>query len=287
MTLAEHLEELRSRLIKATIGFALAFVALWTFRSEVVHFIRGPFDRAVVWLNEDLVEIYDERVQGGAPADLYFEAGYPDVKVVRESKRVSDELNYFGIGSSMILRLRTCFWLGLFIAGPYALFQAWAFVAAGLYRKERKIVYRYFPTSMALFVAGVGFGFFLLVPYAAYFLSKEGLGEAGGQQTISADEYLQFIKALSLAIGLVFQMPLVQFLLARLGLVDPKLYGKYRGHMAVGTLIVSAILTPPDPVTQLMLAVPALLLYEVGAAVSRLVWTPVPGAVEPSAHTSD
>lgn len=282
MTLFEHLDELRSRLVKATLAFALGFVLMWTFRSDVALFITRPFDQAMAWLNEDLAGIYEKRVQaeGHDPA-RYFEPGYPATKVVRESERVQSDLTHLGLGSNMIMRMRVSFWLALLLAGPYALYQAWAFVAAGLYRSERKLVARYFPTSLALFLGGVSFGFFVMIPYAAYFLSKEGLGEPNYNLTVTSDTYIQFIKALSLAIGVVFQLPLIQFVLAKIGLVDPALYSKYRGHTAVLTLVIAALLTPPDPVTQLMLAVPALLLYEVGAVLARMVWVPVPGAVEP------
>jgi len=281
MTLFEHLDELRSRLVKATIAFALGFVVMWTFRADVALFITRPFDLAMSWLNADLAEIYDTRVQEqGHDSALYFEPGYPTTKVVLEPRRVQSDLTQLGLGSNMIMRMRVSFWLALLLAGPYALYQAWAFVAAGLYRSERKLVASYFPTSLALFVGGVAFGFFVMIPYAAYFLSKEGLGEPNYNLTVTSDTYIQFIKALSLAIGIVFQLPLVQFVLAKLGLVDPALYSKYRGHTAVITLIVAALLTPPDPVTQLMLSVPTLVLYEVGALIARMVWVPAPGAVE-------
>lgn len=285
MTLAEHLTELRSRLIRSALTFVAAFVVLWTFRAPVVEFIRMPFDWATTWLNEDLVEIYGEKVEAGAPAERYFEPGYPDAKVVLPEKRVSKNLNFFGPGSSFFLSLRTCFWMALFVAGPVALYQLWAFIAAGLYRRERKVVYRYFPASLALFLAGVAFGFFVMVPYALYFLSKEGLGDEGTELTISADLYLQFIKSLALAVGVVFQLPVLQIALARLGVVDPALYGKYRGHMMVVTLVIAAILTPPDPVTQMLLAVPAIILYEIGAVLSRWVWTPVPSSLESARAT--
>ncbi len=283
MTLAEHLDELRQRLLRATAAFAIAFVALWSFRAEVSRFITRPYDQAMEWLNDDLAELFAARVAAGEDAALYFEPGYPARVDLRDSARIETNLTQLGFGSNMIMRLRVSFWLALFVAGPFALYQAWAFVAAGLYRNEKKLVLSYFPASVLLFLGGVAFGFFLLIPYAAYFLSKEGLGEPNFNLTVTNDTYLQFIKALSLAVGVVFQMPLVQFVLSRLGLVDPVLYGQYRGHMAVGTLVVAAILTPPDPVTQLMLAIPALLLYEIGAVIARLVWVPVPGALPANA----
>jgi sec-independent protein translocase protein TatC len=194
--------------------------------------------------------------------------------------RIVPDLTMLGFGSSFGMRLRICVWLSFFLAGPFALYQAWAFVAAGLYKHERSIVYRYLPTSLLLFVSGVAFGFFVLIPYCAYFLSLEGLGE--NRLMVESTQYLDFIKALSLAVGIVFQLPLVQVLLSRLGFVDPKLYGKYRGHMAIATLTIAAIITPPDMVSQLMLSIPALILYEIGAIIARVVWVPVPGALEPA-----
>lgn len=286
MTLMEHLDELRSRVLKAAIAFTVAFFGLWVVRAEVTLFIAQPFSKAIGWLNEDLVEIYDARVEEeGADANLFFEPGYPARKVALQDQLFRTDLTNLGFGADMLMKMRVCFWLALLLAGPVALYQAWAFVAAGLYRSERRLVATYFPASLALFLGGVSFGFFVLIPYAAYFLERDGL-TGYRNLTVTSDTYLGFIKSLSLAVGITFQLPLIQFVLARLGLVDPAFYRKYRGHTAVITLIVAAVITPPDPVSQMLVATPALVLYEIGAILARLVWVPVPGAVEPAGAQS-
>ena len=148
------------------------------------------------------------------------------------------------------------------------LWQIWQFVAAGLYEHERRLVGLYFPISALLFVGGIVFGYFVMVPYAQYYLASTTLGRIEYYPEIG--KYFTFLKGLSLALGVVFQLPIVMFALTRLGLVEPKQYTKYRGHFIVGALIVAAILTPPDPITQMMMAVPMAGLYELGIVVARV-----------------
>ncbi|MCA9001531.1 MAG: twin-arginine translocase subunit TatC, partial [Planctomycetes bacterium] len=168
--------------------------------------------------------------------------------------------------------MRVCFWLALLLSGPYVLWEAWGFIASGLYRNEKRVAYAYFPISLFLFFGGVLFGYFLLIPYAIYFLNLDALDLKGMRSIMGVDYYLGFIKGLSLALGFVFQIPVVMVAMARMGLVEPKLYSKYRKHTLVGALVAGAVLTPPDPVTQLMMALPIVFLFELGVRVSYLVW---------------
>jgi len=178
----------------------------------------------------------------------------------------------FKAGGPFFVKLKACFWLSLIIGGPFLLWEIWMFVAAGLYKAEKKVVYTYFPASLVLFVTGVGFGYFSLVPIALYALQGQDLGLDNINRTMELDQYMQFLKGLALALGLVFQLPIFQFALSRIGLVRPESYAKLRGHMLVITLIVAAILTPPDPVTQVMLAGPAVVLWEIGYWIARMGW---------------
>jgi sec-independent protein translocase protein TatC len=292
MTLGEHLEELRGRLVRSTVAVLIVFCGLYYFRHEVFRFVQQPHHRAAIMLNEKRTEFWlDElplriaaaEARGAEVDDTpdprdWFERGYPpgagaEPAVLKERWRVSEDLVYFGPDSGFVLRLRICFWLSLFVAGPYILWQVWVFIAAGLYRHEKGVVYRYFPASVGLFAGGVSFGFYVMVPYALYFLGLDALGEpainAGAQV---ADQYLNFLKGLALALGIVFQLPVMMLALARLGLVEPSSFAHFRRHMIVGALVLAAIVTPPDPITQIMMAGPIILLYEVGIHLARWGW---------------
>ena len=165
--------------------------------------------------------------------------------------------------------MKMCFYYSLFFGGPYLLWEMWQFVAAGLYRHEKKVVHSYFPTSVGLFVGGVLFGYFVMVPQALYFLARMTLTEI--QYFESIGNYWTFLISLTIALGLVFQLPLIMVALAKLDLVPPKTFGKYRGHMVIGALLMSALITPPDPFTQMMMAIPIVILYETGIWASHFL----------------
>ncbi|MFT7485959.1 MAG: sec-independent protein translocase protein TatC, partial [Candidatus Paceibacteria bacterium] len=164
--------------------------------------------------------------------------------------------------------LKVCGFATMFVGGPFVLWQIWAFIAAGLYRKERRVVFRYFPPSVLLFFGGTLFGYFVLVPYAYFYLVEMGLEQMRHDALISS--YLKFLTSLGLGMGIVFQLPILMMALSRVGLIEPKLYGIYRGHFIVVALVVAAILTPPDPYTQLMMAGPMAVLYEVGIVLAKI-----------------
>jgi sec-independent protein translocase protein TatC len=111
-----------------------------------------------------------------------------------------------------------------------------------------------------------------MIPYALYFLNLDSFGLEGFEVQMGVDYYLGFLKSLSLALGFVFQLPVIMVATARMGLVEPMAFSKYRKHTLVGALVAGAVLTPPDPITQLLMAGPIILLYELGLRVAYLVW---------------
>jgi sec-independent protein translocase protein TatC len=129
-------------------------------------------------------------------------------------------------------------------------------------------VYRYFPASVSLFFAGVLFGYFYLVPYAYFYLTKIGIENIRHEPLI--EPYLVFLKSLGLGMGIVFQLPILMMGVARAGLIDPANYSKFRGHFIVGAFVIAAVLTPPDPYTMVMMAAPMVVLYEVGILLAKL-----------------
>ena len=272
MTLGEHLDELRVRLMRATLAFVIAFVTLYAFREPVNKFIHMPYEQAWERLHDRLVEVRREQVEED-PARLeeLFVVGEPEWEL-RDPDKVLAPASAFQPGGAFFVKVRICFLLALFVAGPVLLWEVWMFVAAGLYRQEKRVVYSFLPPSMGLFFAGVAFGFSVMVPAAIYFTQADGLGIDPYMRQMNIDLYLQFLRSLSLALGVIFQLPIFQIALSRAGVVDPAIYAKYRGHMFVGMLVFAALITPPDPVTQVLLAGPAIILWEIGYWSARLVW---------------
>lgn len=295
MTLGEHLAELRGRLGRSLLAFVVAVVVLYNFREPALDFVKIPFHRATADLNATLPETYlrqldgnddllwtdffsSEEIKFSSDAEGFswgdFMEAHRDELVVVHAKRFPDQLQSLRTTGSFVPKIRISIWLALFIAGPIFLWEMWMFVAAGLYKAERRVVYSFFPVTMALFLGGIAFGFYFMVPNAIYFLQVDGLGRDGIPRNMTLDDYMEFLRGLALAMGVVFQLPVAQCILARTGVVDPKVYGKYRGHMALIALIIAMFLTPPDPVTQMMLAGPAIILWEIGYWVSRPLYKP-------------
>jgi sec-independent protein translocase protein TatC len=265
MTLGEHLEELRRRLFKSVLVLVLAFAFAWTFREDVAQAMLWPFRTAAQQINAEL----RARADAALAAD-------PTLPLKHEFKTSPHS---FGITEPIFFALNNSVYFALLIGSPFVLWQMWQFVAAGLYRHEKRAVARYFPFSALLFLGGIAFCFLLLVPTGMYYLATMFPIEQI-EPVIGIDQYTSFLTTLCLAMGLVFQLPILMIFLARIGLVEPKTYGRYRGHFVVVALIVSAIVTPgPDYVSQLMMAVPMLVLYEIGILVSRAIARPrqVPG----------
>ena len=267
MTLGEHLDELRKRLIRSTVVLLVCFVVAWALRVPLFGFVVRPYEDSATRLSVEIVRIADEKIAEGADWRAWYQDGYPEVRNLRADRQISTTLRGDTAGAGFVFDMKICFYFALAFGGPVLLWEMWQFIAAGLYRRERRVVLRYFPISFALFVAGIAFGFFAMIPAALYFLAVQTLDRIQWYQT--ADNYWSMVVNMTLALGFLFQLPVVMLALARLGLVEVRSYAKYRGHMMVGALVVGAILTPPDPITQMLMAGPIIVLYEVGIWVSR------------------
>lgn len=289
MTLGEHLDELRVRLMRAFIAVTIVFIAAWSFRDRVVDFSLAPYEtKARVWLND---ELYVRRTAELAEleAELLAAVDPEDAAAVAnaEASIVEERLKRFDGGkvgrdtmrepiptmrgddgvSTFFYYMKVCGYAALFIAGPYVLWQAWAFVAAGLYLREKRVAYRFFPVSLGLFLGGVSFGYAYMVPYGYYYLTELGLNQIRHEALITP--WISFLTTLLFGMGVVFQLPLVMTAFSRLDLIDPSDYGKYRGHFWIGALVLAAFFTPPDPYTQAMMAIPMAILYEVGILMAK------------------
>ncbi len=262
MTLGEHLGELRTRLIRGLAAVAVAMLAAWIFRAPLIELATSPYDRAMDMLEEYRVE-EAERILAENPErerTEFFVTADPNDKRLRSFQK---KLIVIRPTENFVFVLKICLYAALIFGAPVLLWQMWQFIAAGLYVRERRAVRSYFPISVAAFGVGVVFGFLVVVPYGMYFLNRLVPMEVA-EPNITAESFLTFLSSLCLAFGLVFQLPLVMTFLGRAGIVEPSSMARYRGHFIVCAFVLAAILTPPDPFTQLMMALPLGVLYEIG-----------------------
>lgn len=233
-----HLEELRLRLIKSAVAVIAGFALCYGFSEPLFAFLVRPLAAALP--------------QGSHLAMLRVQEGF---------------LTY----------LKIALLAGVFLASPVILYQAWKFVAPGLYPQERRYVWPFVGTATFFFLAGASFAYWVVFPFGFRFLLAYANGPI--QASISIDAYLGFATRLLLAFGIVFELPVVVFFLAKMSLITYRPLVKGRGYALVVIFVVAAVLTPPDVFTQILMAVPLYLLYEISIVVAR-VFGPKPEVEE-------
>ena len=228
--LIAHLLELRSRLLRGAVGLLLALLCLLPFANTLYGLLAQP--------------LLDKLPKGG-------------------------QLIATQVASPFFAPMKLAFFAALMIAMPWLLYQAWAFVAPGLYKREKKLALPLLASALTLFYAGCAFAYFLVLPMVFGFLARVTPEGVAMMTDISA--YLDFVLVLFLAFGLSFELPVALVILALLGWVTPAQLREGRGYAVVGIFVVAAVLTPPDVVSQLMLAIPMCLLYEAGILAAAMV----------------
>lgn len=233
MTFLEHLEELRVRLIRSLLALVAGFAVSWIYHEEIFHFLTDPLRKA-----------------------------YPGVKFITT-----------GPSEALVLYMKMAFFVGIFLAAPYLLYQVWAFVAPGLYAHEKTYAIPFIVMGSLFFLGGAAFGHYVLFPTTFSFLIQFG-GE-DMQFLPKVDEYYSFYSWFLLGLGLVFQLPVVIFVLARIGLVTPAILVAHFKYAVLASFVIAAVITPtPDIMAQTMLAVPMLALYLLGIAVAWVFGRP-------------
>ncbi|MBR1778063.1 MAG: twin-arginine translocase subunit TatC [Alphaproteobacteria bacterium] len=231
MTWAGHLTELRSRLLKVLAFFAAAFVLLYPFSGKILEILMLPLAQAM------------EKTGG------------------------SQRVIFTGLAEGFVTHLKLAAFGAAITGFPYFAFQVWRFVVPGLYQNERRFVRPIFIASPVLFALGALFVFFALMPVAFRFLlSFQQLTASENVLPVVLEarlsEYLSFLMTLILAFGISFQLPVVLVVLGRLGIITAQNLKDFRRYAVVFIFVAAAVLTPPDVVSQLALAVPLLFLYE-------------------------
>ena len=228
--LLDHLLELRARLLRAVLGLLVAFVALLPFGN-----------RLYAWLAQPLL-----------------------AKLPAGSQLIAVE-----VASPFFAPVKLAFFAALMLAMPWLLYQAWAFVAPGLYRREKRLALPLLVSAVTLFYAGCAFAFLLVLPGVFAFLVH--IAPEGVAMMTDINAYLDFVLVIFLAFGVSFELPVALVIAVLLGWVSPQQLREARGYAIVGIFIIAAIITPPDVVSQLMLAIPMVLLYEIGIVAARWV----------------
>jgi sec-independent protein translocase protein TatC len=235
MSFFDHLEELRWRVVKALIGIVIGMIACWIVIDPLMQEILL---RPVHTINESLAA-------GQRPINL-------------------QNLKPFG---QVFLYMQVAIIGGIVLSIPNILYQIWAFIAPGLMPHERRHIRAIVVFSSVCFLAGIAFAYFVMLPSALTFFS--GFGTAEIENNIAINEYMNFIISVMLASGVVFELPMVSWFLSKLGILTPAFMRKYRRHAIVVIFILAALLTPgTDPVSQVLLAGPLVVLYELSIGVS-------------------
>lgn len=171
---------------------------------------------------------------------------------------------------AFISRIKISFFMGLFLSSFFILFQIWRFISSGLKKSEVKYTLLFGPLSFIFFVMGSLFGYFVIVPIGMNFLL--GFATDVMRPMITVNNYISFIGTLILAFGIVFELPIASLFLTKIGLVRPSFLSSKRRYAVVFIFILAAMLTPPDVITQCLMAIPLLILYEVGIIFSRMAF---------------
>lgn len=179
-----------------------------------------------------------------------------------------DKLIFTNLPEMFLTYLKTAFIAAILLASPYIFYQIWMFVAPGLYQREKKYLFPFVFFSTLLFVGGALFGYFVVFPFGFKFFL--GFATDYIQALPSVKQYFSFAIKLLFAFGVVFELPVIIFFLTKIGIVTPQLLQKKRKYAILLTFVAAALLTPPDVITQCMMAGPLIILYELGIIISKV-----------------
>ena len=229
MTLIEHLDELRSRIIRVGIAFFGVAIVAWFFRERIFEWLLAP--------------------AGGA---------------------LQGKLNVTGVTEQLFTDMKLALYVGFLLTIPVLLYQVWAFVAPAVGDMGRAFTYTIISMASALFIAGVAFGYFIVLPVGTQFLLSWDTERF--DPIITAQSYLPFVTRFLLAFGIVFELPAATYVAAKLELVDAPLLKKYRKHAIILNTVLAAALTPgQDPYSMILMAVPMIVMYEISILIARYV----------------
>ena len=244
-TFLSHLFELRDRVIKSALAIIVVFVCLVYWAPDIFHLFSQP---------------------------------------LLESLPAGGKMIVTDVTGSFFVPMKVTMLVAFMAALPVVIYQLWAFIAPGLYQHERKLIIPLVVSSYSLFVFGMAFAYFLVFPTVFNFMASYN-APLGAEMSTDIDKYLSFAMNTFLAFGITFEVPVVVVVLVRMGMVPLAKLKEIRPYVIVGAFIISAVVTPPDVLSQLLLAVPMTLLYELGLLIARF-YVPKPSEDEPATDQS-
>ena len=234
-TFISHLIELRTRLMRSIIAVGIVLLCLFPFAKDIYAALAQPLLRVLP----------------------------------HGATMIATDVT-----GTFLVPLKVTLMAAFLLALPYVLWQAWMFVAPGLYHHEKRLVLPVLVSSFLFFLVGMSFAYFFVFPIAFGFFA--GYAPAGVQMMTDIDKYLSFVLTMFIAFGLTFETPVVVIVLVRLRIVSLEKLRSVRPYVIVGAFVVGAVFTPPDVISQLLLAIPLWLLFELGLLLARFVAVPPP-----------
>jgi sec-independent protein translocase protein TatC len=251
LTFGGHLEVLRKMLFRMIMVIAIFAIAIFCLKDETFHLLLAPSE----W---DFVTYRGiERLFSLVGYEFHFNEFHVDL--------IATDLS-----SQFMTHLSTSLCLGLLCSSPYILYELFRFVSPALYESERKYSVPIVFITYGLFIIGVLMSYFVIFPVSFRFLGTYSVAEKV-HSTITLDSYISTFTTLTLVMGLVFQLPIIAYILAKMGLIDTELLSKYRKHALIIIMLLSAIITPPDLMTLILVALPLYMLYEVSIRIIKHV----------------
>ncbi|WP_292257671.1 twin-arginine translocase subunit TatC [Brevundimonas sp.] len=264
--LMDHLIELRGRLIVCVAAFIVAFIACFAFAEPIYVFLVKPFAAAAAF----------HTAAGGAhpsvsPVDLIL--GTAGLKPLPQTPGETVNLIYTAPLEFLFTKMKLAGLGAVILAFPVLAFQLYRFVAPGLYRNEKGAFLPFLIAAPILFVLGAALVYYVMLPFVMWFSLSQGFSQEGVTAALlpKVSDYMNLVTALILAFGFCFQLPVVMTLLGMAGLISSKALAQGRRYAIVGVAVVAAVVTPPDPISQIMLIIPLVILYEVSILCVRVI----------------
>jgi sec-independent protein translocase protein TatC len=264
MSLGDHLNELRKRLFRGVMALVVSLGVCLYFNEEITGVVIEPFQEMVTRLNAFYLDKYTKLAE--QTPELHPKYFAPDGSF---RFALDERLMAVSPTEPMWFVLKVAGYGALVLGGPILLWQLWQFIAAGLYSRERRWVLYFFPPALALFATGVLFSYSVIVPYGMFY-SLQSVRLEFVRPNLTLDSYFEFLFTLCLSMGLVFQLPILMTFLGLVGLVPAEGFAKARPYFAVAAFAIAAFLTPgPDVFSQVAMAAPMVILYEIGILGAR------------------
>lgn len=253
MSFLDHLETLRWHIIKSAIAIITFAILAFVYIEEIFKYVIFAPKNPEFWTNRMIAQVAD----------------WVGIQSLRINTR---ELNIISIemAGQFMVSIWTAIITGFIAASPFVIYQFWSFVKPALYENERRHASGAVIVMSGLFLLGILFGYYLIVPFSIDFLGSYSISEEVVNQ-INILSFISTVTSIVMAGGIAFELPVVAYFLSKIGVLTPKFLRKYRRHSYVVLLIVAAIITPPDVLSQMLVAIPLVILYEASIFISARV----------------